>query len=178
MTKYQEHDRIIREICVEFEAEHTSDTEDVKKLRFERIVDLMQQVHCIPYKQKSQLGSNFGIISKALQLAKIVYRKQYILLEHNESFNNIMENCCNYISLKFDWDKTLNITLAKICTYTVVVSLCCVQLRNDDPMHVPIPNDLLIQSLITLYSFSFRCKIWDNPLKKQWETWQVFTFQN
>ena len=54
MTKYQEHDRIIREICVEFEAEHTSDTEDVKKLRFERIVDLMQQVHvhCIPYKQK------------------------------------------------------------------------------------------------------------------------------
>lgn len=44
MTKYREHDRIVREICVEFEAEHVSDTEDVKKLRFERIVDLMQQV--------------------------------------------------------------------------------------------------------------------------------------
>jgi hypothetical protein len=44
MEKYREHDRIVREICAEFEKEQDSDAEDVKKLRFERIVDLMQQV--------------------------------------------------------------------------------------------------------------------------------------
>ncbi|XP_022323870.1 peroxisomal biogenesis factor 19-like [Crassostrea virginica] len=56
MTKYQEHDRIIREICVEFEAEHTSDTEDVKKLRFERIVDLMQQMQNMGQPPKEIVG--------------------------------------------------------------------------------------------------------------------------
>lgn len=41
MIKYREYDRIVWEICVEFEVEYVLDIEDVKKLRFERIVDLM-----------------------------------------------------------------------------------------------------------------------------------------
>lgn len=56
MTKYREHDRIVREICVEFEAEHVSDTEDVKKLRFERIVDLMQQMQNMGQPPKEIVG--------------------------------------------------------------------------------------------------------------------------
>ncbi|XP_061193072.1 peroxisomal biogenesis factor 19-like [Saccostrea echinata] len=56
MIKYREHDRIVREICVEFEAEHMSDTEDVKKLRFERIVDLMQQMQNMGQPPKEIVG--------------------------------------------------------------------------------------------------------------------------
>ncbi|XP_048773656.1 peroxisomal biogenesis factor 19-like isoform X2 [Ostrea edulis] len=56
MDKYREHDRIVREICEEFEKEQASDTEDVKKLRFERIVDLMQQMQNMGQPPKEIVG--------------------------------------------------------------------------------------------------------------------------
>ena len=46
-------------------------------------------------------GSNFGIISEALQLAKIVYHQQYILLGNYVVYNLINKNR-NYVSLKLD----------------------------------------------------------------------------
>ena len=41
--------------------------------------------------------------SGALQVNKTVYRKQYILLEHNEFNNNIIKNCKNYNSRCFPY---------------------------------------------------------------------------
>ena len=54
------------------------------------------------YKQKFSQGSNFDIISEALQLAKIVYRFQNILLGPNVLYNIIIKNCKVYFSLNFD----------------------------------------------------------------------------
>ena len=44
LDKYLQQQTLVREICEEFESELPADTEERKKLRFERIVDLMQQV--------------------------------------------------------------------------------------------------------------------------------------
>lgn len=44
LEKYLQQQRIVGEICVEFETEQPSETDERKKLRFERIIDLMQQV--------------------------------------------------------------------------------------------------------------------------------------
>ena len=42
--RYRTQHKIIEDICVEFEKETDREAEDVKKLRFEKIVDLMQKV--------------------------------------------------------------------------------------------------------------------------------------
>ena len=41
---YVKQHKIIEAICVEFEAETDPETEEVKRLRFEKLMDLMQQV--------------------------------------------------------------------------------------------------------------------------------------
>ena len=44
MSSYQQQEILVREICQEFEKENAADSPDLKKRRFETIVDLMQQV--------------------------------------------------------------------------------------------------------------------------------------
>lgn len=44
MEKYRQQLRHIDEICIEFEKESSKETDEEKKLKFERILDLMQQV--------------------------------------------------------------------------------------------------------------------------------------
>ena len=46
MNNYRLQHKLIGEIITEFDAENESDTDEVKSKRFERIMDLMQQV-CI-----------------------------------------------------------------------------------------------------------------------------------
>ena len=46
----------------------------------------------ISYKQKFQRGSNFGISSEGLQLARIVYPYQYIPLVYNVFYNKLIKN--------------------------------------------------------------------------------------
>ena len=43
-SNYTKQNEIIKEILVEFEKEKATDAEDVKKQRFEKIMDMMQRV--------------------------------------------------------------------------------------------------------------------------------------
>ena len=59
-----------------------------------------------------------AFLSEALQLTKIVYRKQYIPLRYNMFYEKLLKKIAK-LSLAKISVKTLNFTLAKISTYTV-----------------------------------------------------------
>lgn len=56
LEKYLQQQTIVGEICKEFESELSHDSEDRKKLRFERIVDLMQQMQDLGQPPKEIVG--------------------------------------------------------------------------------------------------------------------------
>ncbi|XP_060073108.1 peroxisomal biogenesis factor 19-like [Ylistrum balloti] len=56
LDKYQSQLAIIQDICEEFEKEKDSETEEVKKLRFERIVDKMQKMQELGQPPKDIVG--------------------------------------------------------------------------------------------------------------------------
>ncbi|XP_069115742.1 peroxisomal biogenesis factor 19-like [Argopecten irradians] len=56
LEKYESQLAIIKDICEEFEKEKDSETEEVKKLRFERIVDKMQKMQELGQPPKAIVG--------------------------------------------------------------------------------------------------------------------------
>ncbi|XP_052063769.1 peroxisomal biogenesis factor 19-like [Mytilus californianus] len=56
LDKYLQQQRIVGEICEEFETEQPSETDERKKLRFERIIDLMQQMQDLGQPPKEIVG--------------------------------------------------------------------------------------------------------------------------
>lgn len=56
LDKYFQQQRIVGEICEEFETEQPSETDERKKLRFERIIDLMQQMQDLGQPPKEIVG--------------------------------------------------------------------------------------------------------------------------
>ena len=70
---------------LEMERENTCETYQLRRL-YDFIVT-SEHVGITIYVKNNKQGSNFGIISEFLKLAKNVYRLKYILLGHNVFYN-------------------------------------------------------------------------------------------
>lgn len=55
-TRYERQHQLMLSIVQEFEAEQSTDSDDVKRQRFERVLDIMQQMQSLGHPPKELIG--------------------------------------------------------------------------------------------------------------------------
>ena len=55
-TRYERQYQLMLSIVQEFEAEQSTDSDDVKRQRFERVLDIMQQMQSLGHPPKELIG--------------------------------------------------------------------------------------------------------------------------
>ena len=55
-TRYERQHQLMLSIVEEFESEQTTDSDDVKRQRFERVLDIMQQMQSLGHPPKELIG--------------------------------------------------------------------------------------------------------------------------